>query len=85
MVINRTLHYFSIRNKITPSVFLITHYKVVFTLFAFLLNLCELHPPSKLYLMGFPGDSGSVTGSGRSSGGGNGYPLSILAWRIPWT
>ena len=27
----------------------------------------------------------SIPGSGRSSGEGNGNPLSILAWRIPWT
>ena len=44
--------------------------------------------------MGFPGgldskesacnagDPGSTPGSGRSPGEGNGYPLSILAWRI---
>ena len=31
------------------------------------------------------GDPGSSPGSGRSSGEGNGNPLSILAWRIPWT
>ena len=30
-------------------------------------------------------DAGSVLGSGRSPGGGNGYPLQFLAWRIPWT
>ena len=29
--------------------------------------------------------SGSIPGSGRSPGGGNGNPLHILAWRIPWT
>ena len=57
--INRTLHYFPIHNKITPSVFQKTHYKVVSTIFAFLLSLCEFHPPSKLYLMGFPGGSDS--------------------------
>ena len=28
---------------------------------------------------------GPVSGSGRSPGGGNGNPLCILAWRIPWT
>ena len=28
---------------------------------------------------------GSVPGLGRSSGGGNGNPLSNLAWRISWT
>ena len=32
-----------------------------------------------------PGDSGSIPGSGRSSGGGNGHHSSILARRIPWT
>ena len=29
------------------------------------------------------GDWGLIPGSGRSPGGGNGYPSSILAWRIP--
>ena len=28
---------------------------------------------------------GSVTGSGRSPGEGNGSSLQFLAWRIPWT
>ena len=31
------------------------------------------------------GDLGSIPGSERSPGEGNGNPLSILAWRIPWT
>ena len=31
------------------------------------------------------GDLGSIPGSGRSPGEGNGNPSSILAWRIPWT
>ena len=30
-------------------------------------------------------DMGSIPGSGRSPGEGNGNPPSILAWRIPWT
>ena len=30
-------------------------------------------------------DPGSIPGLGRSPGGGNGNPLSVLAWRIPWT
>ena len=30
------------------------------------------------------GDQGSVSRSGRSPEEGNGYPLNILAWRIPW-
>ena len=50
-----------------------------------------------LQLQGFPGisavknllinagDVGSITGSGRSPGGGNGNPLQYLAWRSPWT
>ena len=29
-------------------------------------------------------DVGSIPGSGRSLGEGNGNPLLILAWRIPW-
>ena len=47
--------------------------------------------------MGFPGDAvvknlhdntgdmGSIPGSGRSPGEGNGNLLHILAWEIPWT
>ena len=47
--------------------------------------------------LGFPGGSdskesacnawnpGSIPGLGRSPGEGNGNPLRILAWRIPWT
>ena len=31
------------------------------------------------------GDMGPIPGSERSPGGGNGHPLSIPAWRIPWT
>ena len=31
------------------------------------------------------GDPGSIPGLGRSPGEGNGNPLHILAWRIPWT
>ena len=31
------------------------------------------------------GDLGSIPGLGRSPGKGNGNPLSILAWKIPWT
>ena len=30
-------------------------------------------------------DPGSISGSGRSPGGGHGSPSNILAWRIPWT
>ena len=31
------------------------------------------------------GDPGSIPGSGRSPGEGNGNHSSILAWKIPWT
>ena len=31
------------------------------------------------------GDQGSIPGSGRSPGEGNGNHSSILAWKIPWT
>ena len=31
------------------------------------------------------GDPGSIPGSGRSPGEGNGNPLQYLAWKIPWT
>ena len=31
------------------------------------------------------GDMVSISESGRSPGEGNSYPLSPLAWRIPWT
>ena len=34
---------------------------------------------------GDPGDEGLIPGWGRPPGGGHGNPLSILAWRIPWT
>ena len=30
------------------------------------------------------GDAGSIPGSGRSPGEGNGNPLQHLAWKIPW-
>ena len=31
------------------------------------------------------GNEGLIPGSGRSPGGENGKPSSILAWEIPWT
>ena len=48
------------------------------------------------YISGVPGGSdgkesacnagnlGWISGLGRSPGEGNGYPLSVFAWRIPW-
>ena len=30
-------------------------------------------------------DVGSIPGSGRSPGEGQGNPLEYLAWRLPWT
>ena len=35
--------------------------------------------------VGDAGDEGSIPGSGRSPGEGNGNPLQYFAWRIPWT
>ena len=31
------------------------------------------------------GDAGLIPGSGGSPAGEHGNPLSVLAWRIPWT
>ena len=31
------------------------------------------------------GDTGSIPGSGRSPGEGNGNPLQYSCWEIPWT
>ena len=31
------------------------------------------------------GDQCSISGLGRSPGGGNGNPLQCLAWKTPWT
>ena len=39
------------------------------------------NPPT---IAGDAGDTGLVPGLGSSFRGGNGSPLSILAWRIPW-
>ena len=35
--------------------------------------------------VGDVGDPGSIPGSGRYPGGGNGNPLKYSSWRIPWT
>ena len=40
------------------------------------------NPPANA---GVAGDAGSISGSGRSPGEGNGNLPSILAWKIPWT
>ena len=39
----------------------------------------------KMALPAIAGDGGSISGLGRSPGGGNGNHSSILAWEIPWT
>ena len=44
--------------------------------------LVEKHLPASA---GEVKDAGSIPGLGRSPGGGHGNPLSILAWRIPWS
>ena len=55
------------------------------------------HVELEVILRGFPGsldgkasaynvgDLGSIPGSGRSPGGGNGNQSSVHAWKIPWT
>ena len=35
--------------------------------------------------VGDAGDAGLVSEMGRAPGGGNGNPLHIFAWEIPWT
>ena len=40
------------------------------------------NPPASA---GDVGDTSSIPESGRSAGGGNGNPSSILDWKIPWT
>ena len=45
-------------------------------------ELLVKNPPSNA---GDVRDAGSIPGSGRSPGEGNGNPLQYLAWRIPWT
>ena len=49
------------------------------TLMAFPGSSVVMNPPANA------GDVGSILGSGRSPGEGNGNHSSILAWRIPWT
>ena len=66
----------------------------------FIPPLFALLKPLILVLWGFPGGSagnksacnsgdigamGSIPGWGRSPGEGNGNPLQVLAWMIPWT
>ena len=64
-----------------------------------LLGICSIEQkPSSLTLMYLmirastgkesackAGDMGSISGLGRSPGGGNGNPFQFLAWKIPWT
>ena len=49
---------------------------------AFQVVLVVKNPPANA---GDIRDMGSIPGSGRSPGKGNGNPSHILAWRIPWT
>ena len=49
------------------------------TLMAFPGSSVVMNPPANA------GDVGSILGSGRSPGEGNGNHSSILAWKIPWT
>ena len=49
---------------------------------AFQVTLVVKNPPVNA---GDIRDMGSIPGTGRSPGEGNGSPSHILAWRIPWT
>ena len=71
------------------------YYKSFFFLQEFFFPLKDIY--ETMFNMGFPcgsaskestcnaGDPGLNPGSGTSSGEGKGYPLSIWAWRIPWS
>ena len=41
--------------------------------------------PGGSLVKNLPANAGSISGSGRSPGVGNGIHSSILAWKIPWT
>ena len=62
-----------------------------FLTFNFVLGYSRLGPPwwlsgkESTCNAGVAGDAVSIPGSGRTPEGGHGNPLSILAWRIPWT
>ena len=43
------------------------------------------NPPAKQEIASNVGDLGSIHELGHFPGEGNGNPLSILAWEIPWT
>ena len=43
------------------------------------------NPPAKQEIASNVGDLGSIPELGHFPGEGNGNPLSILAWEIPWT
>ena len=49
-----------------------------------LIGLSVKNPPAMQKIAYNEGNPGLIPGSGRSPGGGNGNPPSILAWRIPW-
>ena len=51
----------------------------LFSLWGFPGDTVVKNPPANA------GDTGSISGLGRSPGGGHGNHSSILAWRIPWT
>ena len=48
------------------------------------LGLASLVAQMVRHLPAMQVDLGSIPGSGRCLGGGNGNPLSTLAWKIPW-
>ena len=59
-----------------------TYLHYVYTLMGFLGGTVVKNSPASA---GDARDLGSIPGSGRSPGGGNGNPLQYLAWEIPRT
>jgi len=59
-----------------------TYLHYVYTLMGFLGGAVVKNSPASA---GDARDLGSIPGSGRSPGGGNGNPLQYLAWEIPRT
>ena len=69
------------------------HYWVVWVLYILDINSYQTYDGLPWWLnskesacnSGAEGDTGSIPGSGRSSGGGHSNPLQYSSWRIPWT
>ena len=80
-VVIHTVKGFSIVNEAEVDVFL----EFSFSLFVMAYILGFSNGSEVKNLPANAGDAGSITGSERSLGEGNGNQTSILAWEIPWT